>query len=155
MSALQVGQGLTTLRTRIVRPAFAPRSSGSPRPCRSRGLRSQGFCSIRAAVLRLAQALPQQRVTLSRGLQHSPRGPPARPGPAAAEGYAVKAFVAFAAWSSGSPRPCRSRGSCCQGFFSIRRAVLWLAQALPQQRAFRCSMRARPHPAFLPLQALM
>ena len=40
MSALQVGQGLTTLRTRIVRPAFPARSSGSP------------------------QALPQQRITL-------------------------------------------------------------------------------------------
>jgi hypothetical protein len=33
MSALQVGQGLTTLRTRIVRRPAAPRSSASSRPC--------------------------------------------------------------------------------------------------------------------------
>lgn len=38
MSALHVGQGLTTLRTRIVRPALAARSSGSPRPCYIGGL---------------------------------------------------------------------------------------------------------------------
>ena len=38
MSALQVGQGLTTLRTRIVRPACAALSSSSPRPCRSKRL---------------------------------------------------------------------------------------------------------------------
>ncbi len=37
MSALQVGQGLTTLRTRIVRRPAAPSASASSRPCPNPG----------------------------------------------------------------------------------------------------------------------
>jgi hypothetical protein len=61
MSALQVGQGLTVLRSRRARPAFVARSSVSPWPCKGHAiplLQGEHYHYCACLVLRLLREEP-------------------------------------------------------------------------------------------------